>query len=264
MKKILIPLIVISMIIFIFVAKNKQLPEKELINEAQLYSVLWHQTAAEYHALSYQAYNLATLRLNEDIARNQDHPKAVIVDVDETVLNNSAYNAREMLGLASYPQGFYDWIAEAEGSVIPGALEFLKYADDNGYEIFYITNRNIRGKEGTIRNLLKYDFPQADTVHVLCKEENNSKQNRREMVAENYEIVLLIGDNLIDFSEVFKNRPVAERFEMVEKFKTEFGKKFIMLPNSMHGEWLKALIDYDRSQSDEIKLKKMLNYLRTE
>jgi len=264
MKKILIPLIVISMIIFIYIARNKQLFEVELTNEAQLYSVLWHQTAAEYHALCYQAYNLATLRLNEDIAKNQKHPKAIVVDVDETVLNNSAYNAREILGLASYPQGFYDWISEAKGSVIPGALDFLRYADDEGYEIFYITNRNIRGEEGTIQNLLKFDFPQADTAHVLCKEGNNSKQNRREMVAENYEIVLLIGDNLIDFSEVFKNRSVAERFEMAENYKAEFGKKFIMLPNAMHGEWLKALIDYDRSQSDEIKLKKMLHYLRTE
>ncbi len=236
----------------------------QLKNEAQLYAVLWHQTAAEYHALTYQAYNLARLRLDEDIARNETHPKAIIVDIDETVLNNSAYNAREILGQTSYPEGFYRWIDQAQGTAIPGAVEFLTYADKKGYEIFYISNRNTRGFNGTLRNLQKYDFPQADEDHILLKLDNFSKKDRRDLVAETYEIVMLIGDNLIDFEEAFKHKSVKERFTQVEMLKDEFGSRFIILPNPMHGEWLKTLYDFDRSISDEEKLNRILYYLRTE
>jgi 5'-nucleotidase (lipoprotein e(P4) family) len=263
MKKIILILIITSFLTVLFCDKQEgSIPD--LTEVAQLYSVLWHQTSAEYHALAYQAYNLARLRLDEDIAKNETHPKAVIVDIDETVLNNAAFNAREILGLTTYSEGFYNWIAEAKGIAIPGALEFLLYAHEMGYEIFYISNRRSKGLTGTIQNLQKLNFPQADSNHVFLKEDQLSKKARRELVSESYEIVLLMGDNLIDFLEVFKHKAVIERFEAVEKYKAEFGSKFIVLPNPMYGEWLKTLYDFDRSISPEEKQARILRYLQTE
>lgn len=262
--KVIFSLLLIFLTVLSYADEVAAKASHNLNNEAQLYAVLWHQTAAEYHALCYQAYNLARLRLDEDIAKAEMNPKAIIVDIDETVLNNSAYNAREILGLATYPDGFYKWIGEAQGTAIPGAVEFLKYADKKGYEIFYISNRRVKGLTGTIRNLQKYEFPQADEEHVLLKMENFSKEQRRELVAETYEIVMLIGDNLIDFENAFKNKSVKDRFDQVKEVKDDFGSKFIILPNPMHGEWLKTLYDYDRSISNTEKLNRLLYYLRTE
>ncbi|MFC1888100.1 5'-nucleotidase, lipoprotein e(P4) family [Candidatus Cloacimonadota bacterium] len=264
MKKMILIAILLSTLLILYSQDESQITATELNHEALLYAVLWHQTAAEYHALTYQAYNLARLRLDEDIAKNESNPKAVIVDIDETVLNNSAFNAREIMGLTSYSEGFYNWIAEAQGTAIPGALEFLNYADEKGYEIFYISNRSTKGLEGTIKNLLKFEFPQADSLHVLLKEDKISKEVRRNWIAADYEIVLLIGDNLIDFLEVFEHRSVVERYEAVENNKAEFGNKFIVLPNPMHGEWLKTLYDFDRSISNQEKMRRILRYLRTE
>ena len=244
-------------------ADNKETNKITLENEASLMAVLWCQASAEYRALAYQAYNIARLRLDEELQINRNQKRAVIVDIDETVLGNSRYNAKEITDKQVYPDDFYKWIDMAKAEAIPGAKEFLDYAVSKSCDVFYISNRRIRCLDGTLRNLKKLGFPQADKNHVLLKGDVSSKEGRRQEVAKTHYIVLLIGDNLIDFSEVFDIKSVEERLASVENYKENFGKKFIVLPNPMHGAWFKALYDYDRNLSKEERTQRIIRYLKS-
>ena len=228
-------------------APNPTSEKPILFNEAQLYSVLWHQTAAEYHALLYQGYNLAKFKLEQDLQKPHKKPPAIVLDLDETVLDNTAYNARSIFRKQQYPEEFYTWIDAARGQALPGALEFLRYADDNGYQLFYITNRDEKTREGTLKNLQKLGFPQAEDSRLLMRQDTSSKEPRREVIAAGHEIVLILGDNLLDFSEIFEERTINGRFRTVDEQRAQFGDRFIIFPNSMHGEWLKVLLNYQRN-----------------
>ncbi len=234
-----------------------------LENESFLNAVLWHQTSAEYRALAYQAYNLAKLRLDEDLEIERERKRAIIADIDETVLDNSAYNAKGIVEKQSYPEDFYEWIDRAEGRAVPGAVKFLNYAVEKGCDIFYISNRRTMGLDGTMRNLKKLGFPQVEKNHVLLKETTSNKGLRRDSITKTHDIVLLLGDNLIDFDDIFRGISIEERYSAVDKIESEFGKKFIIFPNSMHGEWIKALYNYDRTVPFEERKQKMVNHLRT-
>jgi len=243
MKKIMFVSLLIATMASTVLQAGEIAPVAQSENEGLLYSTLWMQTAAEYRACAYQAYNYATLLLQQDMQKNYDKPRAIIVDVDETVIDNSVYEAWQIKDNIKYPEKFDDWINSAEGYAIPGAKEFLNFAADSGYEVFYVSNRKLRHLEGTRENLEKLGYPFADLDHMLFKDKISSKQPRRDKVMENFELVLLMGDNLIDFSDLFAGTTVEDRFEAVDKMREEFGKKFVILPNAMHGKWMKVLLN---------------------
>ena len=184
------------------------------------------------------------------------------MDIDETVINNSYYNAREIFTHQPYPDSFYEYIEEATGTAISGASSFLHLADSLGYKIFYITNRRERGREGTEANLKKLGFPQVTSESVLMKTDKSSKQPRRDMVAESFDIVLFMGDNLIDFSDVFEQNSIETRKEAVDENSKLFGNRFIILPNFMHGAWIKAVYDYERNLDYEQKKQKLIETIK--
>jgi len=255
----LIPLIILPIIFALGLidqtqpGKESETQETTINNETLLMSVLWHQTAAEYRALCYQAYNLAQVRLQAELGTQHDKKLAVIVDVDETVLDNSPYNAGNIVGEMSYPDDFYRWIESANCLPVPGSLEFLQFADQNEVAVFYVTNRRERGSTGTLNNLQKLGFPNVQPETVLFKTDQSSKQPRREQIMADHELVLLIGDNLLDFDDLYKGEDFASRKRAVDQSRENFGDKFIMLPNAMHGEWIKLI--YNREQELEAKTK---------
>lgn len=219
-------------------------------------STLWFQVSAEARAQFYQSYNLAKLRLDEYLAKpRKGKTPAVVTDVDETVLDNSPYQAWTILKRRSYPAGWTEWVNKAEAKPLPGALEFFQYAASKGVTVFYVTNRNMEERSGTVENLKKFKFPFADTIHVIVRTEESSKQNRRNAIAEQYDIVLLCGDNLNDLSE-FGKMFNELRSTKVDEMKNEFGSRFIMLPNPMYGDWEGATYDYNYSISDSAKAAK--------
>lgn len=223
-------------------------------SEYMLLGTLYHQQAAEYRALCYQAYNLGRMMLDKDLAdKDVNKHRIVILDVDETVLDNSPYQAQCIIDNVNYPVRWEEWCNKATADAIPGALEFLNYARANGVSVFYITNRKDVVKEATILNLKKLGFPHADAEHVITRSAENSKEGRRDALEDKYHISLLFGDNLSDFSNVFDERPNTQRTEQAEKLKLEFGSRFIVLPNSMYGDWELALYDMKRQHSDSLK-----------
>ncbi|MCF7803199.1 MAG: 5'-nucleotidase, lipoprotein e(P4) family [Candidatus Marinimicrobia bacterium] len=217
-------------------------------------AVLYHQVSSEYRALCYQAYNVAKNRL-EEMLHGESHPEslAVVVDIDETVLDNSPYEADLVLENYDYPKNWTEWIELSAAHPIPGALEFLQFADSVGVRIFYVSNRRATTLIPTMENLEVMDFPQVKEKHMYLRTDESSKESRRNKIRENHRIALLIGDNLNDFSDVFGNRSNQDRNLAADLLRKKFGKKFIVLPNPMYGEWEGAIYDYDWSLSDEEK-----------
>src|SRR5205085_4730458 len=113
---------------------------------------------------------------------------------------------------------------------------FLKYASGKGVHIFYITNRLEAERNATIKNLQQWNFPEASHDHLFLKQTASGKEPRRSMVAKDYEIVLLCGDNLSDFSDMFDKQPLPDRDNRVIDNAQLFGEKFIVLPNVSYGD----------------------------
>jgi 5'-nucleotidase (lipoprotein e(P4) family) len=221
------------------------------LNEQLVMATLWMQTSAEYRALCYQTFNLAKFNLQAVLSYYKGPKKlAVIVDADETVIDNSAYEAFLIGKNFGYSSKTWNpWMAAAQAEAIPGALEFLNYAKDRGVEIFYVTNRKMVGYEGTEKNLTALGFPYVDQKHLLLRTDTSDKQPRREMVSSDYEVAFLMGDNLNDFESVFAKKSVADRFAAVDEIKAKWGTKFIVLPNPTYGEWEGAMYNYNWGSS---------------
>lgn len=228
------------------------------LHEQNTMSVLWFQKAGESKALYYQGYNIGKLRLDEYLGKkikSTSLKPAIVLDIDETILDNSPYLAWYAVSGNGNPFDWTNWFNRAEAKPLPGALEFLKYANSKGIEIFYITNRFEAQKDATIKNLRMVGAPQADQEHVLLMQPGEKgKERRRQKVTKEHEIVLFFGDNLGDFSKV-DELSVSERLQAADKYKDEWGRKFIVLPNPMYGDWEEAIYDYDYKKTDEKKAK---------
>ena len=225
-------------------------------NEHLIMATLWYQRAAEARALYYQAYNLARLRLQQTLNNTSiTKPLAVIVDIDETVLNNSPYEARLILQGGHFPQYWSEWINQASAEALPGALDFLHYADSMGVAIFYVTNRREQYLEATMANLKLRGFPQVKRTHMYLRTNTSSKESRRQSIAQKYHIAVLIGDNLNDFAAIFEKQPTKRRNALVDSLRHEFGNRFIILPNPMYGEWEGAIYNYQWQIPEEQKAK---------
>lgn len=263
----LIPVLVLALLLGSCAGMNRQGAGKDNstyttrdLNEQLVMATLWLQSSAELRALSYQAFNVAAMNLDSFLnGYTGSKPVAVIVDADETVIDNSAYQAfliGQDFGYSS--KTWTPWMEAAEATAMPGATEFLKYAAARGVEVFYVTNRKIVGYDGTKKNLMDLGFPFVDEKHLLLRTDTSDKQARRDIVAKDYEIALLLGDNLNDFTSDFRKKTVEERFGETDKVKDLWGTKFIMLPNPTYGEWEGAVYqgDWGASPADKDRMRK--------
>src|SRR6266851_1813249 len=231
-------------------------------------AVLWQQSSGERRALSYQAFMLARMILDRDLRMNRRlrRPRAVIVDLDETILDNGLYQGMQVRNHVNFNQkDWTEWVNRAEATAVPGSVEFLNYAAARGVTVFYITNRNDIQKQGTATNLKKLGFPNVNdqTLLVQTNPKNSSKEPRRQSVGAKYRIVLLMGDDLNDFSEVFENsKTVDSRVAAADRYRDQFGKRFIVLPNPMYGNWENAIYDYTFKLTDAEKAEKRKSALK--
>jgi 5'-nucleotidase (lipoprotein e(P4) family) len=225
-------------------------------SEHLVQSTLWVQRAGEFRALCYQAYNAARWSLEVELKKPAEPGKkrAVIVDIDETVLDNSPYEARLIKTQKGWSQPTWkEWTDMARAEATAGAVEFLKEAAGKGVEVFYISNRREEERTGTVRNLKAKGFPFADDVHVLLRSTESSKAKRRAKVSDTHTIVLLCGDNLNDLTDAFDGKDPAGRLAEMEKLKTEFGRRYIILPNPMYGDFEDSLYGGNRNLPEEEK-----------
>jgi len=212
------------------------------------YPLLWQQSAAEYRALCYQAFNTAALHLQMIPSKRFRKEKlAIITDLDETILDNSYSDAQLIREGKSYNSSTWkDWTDRSAATAVPGAVDFLNLAHSKGVSIFYISNRDTGAIQTTLANLKKLHLPDADTAHLLFQTGPSSKEARRKAVMSQYHVVMLLGDNLNDFMDVFENKSIAERFTQTDNQRAAWGDRFIVLPNATYGEWENALYNYQR------------------
>ncbi|HQR01583.1 MAG TPA: 5'-nucleotidase, lipoprotein e(P4) family [Ferruginibacter sp.] len=235
--------VVFSLLLLATLASSAQVTDHKPA-QYNVSGILWQQQSGEYKALCYQAYNLARMRLEEILRTYRDTvPLAIVTDVDETVLDNSIGAAKDIVSGRTYNDSSWKvWVEYAKAPAMPGAVEFFNYAAQHGVQCFYITNRKETDKAATIRNLKEQGFPQVDAMHVMCKQGSVSdKEPRRQEVAKQYNIVLLLGDNLNDFDDLFFDKPTVVRNANVDKVQSYFGSRYIMLPNATYGDWENAL-----------------------
>lgn len=223
-------------------------------NEKLLVATLFHQHAAEMRALSYQAYNVAATRLNETL-KDYENPEnlAIVLDLDETVMDNSPYQAACILRNFNYPTGWTEWVNLAEAPALPGAVEFLHEAIALGVQVFYISNRREVFREATKENFKRVGIPLQSDGHLILRTAESGKETRRQVISNDYKIIMLIGDNLSDFHEVFDNQSSLRRNVVTDSLKHKFGELFIVLPNTMYGDWLQALQNHDYTITDDQK-----------
>ena len=242
-------------------------PDYKNDNDYKIQAQVWTQNSAEYRALCYQAFNAAKMNLDAlfFFEKEYDKPLAIIADVDETVLDNSPYDGKLILNNTAYNrESWVEWGNLEIANAIPGSLEFLIYASEKNVEIFYISNRYSEQLEATVNNLKKLGFPDAKESNVLLRGDTRSKSERRKSVSDNYEVIMLIGDNLSDFNDEFEIKLYNERSNQTDKLKNEFGTKLIVLPNPNYGDWesngLFGGKSFDNFQKDSIRKSKIKSY----
>lgn len=236
-----------------------------------LNSTLWVQRSAEYNVITRQIFLAARAALDtafddpnwSAVPQKENYQKlcrAIITDIDETILDNSYAQARAILAGRGIFQidDWNAWVKEARATPVPGAAEFLQYAASRGVTIFYVTNRDHQLEEATRRNLTDAGFPvrkDIDTVLMLNErpEWTSNKQSRRDYVAASYRVLLLLGDDLNDF--IPARGSVAERAALAESTKGNWGVRWFMLPNPVYGGWEDALFDNNRSLKDDERLR---------
>lgn len=245
------------------------------LQEPTVQATLWVQNAAEYEALTRQVYASAIRNLS--LAKEDSYwsaipgkesdavtklPPAIIMDVDETVLDNSPFQARMIKSGKSYNTADWNaWVNEKKAAAVPGAAEFARYADEQGIQIFYITNRSHDVEDATRENLISEGFPVSGSMdNILTKDERSNwtsgKVNRRQFISRNFRVIMLFGDDLNDFVPA-KNISRDQRSNLTAEYSEYFGKKWFILPNPVYGSWEQALIDFRGDLSEREKQERL-------
>jgi acid phosphatase len=217
---------------------------------------LWMQTSAEYRATCLTIYRSAEKSLAA-ILEGAAYPKpAVVMDLDETVFDNGAYQAfQQIYDLAFCDRRWEDYEANHGDLVrlVPGAKAFIEAAQERGATVIFLSNRLEKHAASTEQALVRLGIPATVAEgRLFLKTTTSDKSARRAEIALRHNVVMYVGDNLRDFSELF----AAAKFSTAEEQKAalsqrdtavdvaaeaHWGVDWFMLPNPTYGEWEKLL-----------------------
>lgn len=244
----------------------------------RLHGVLWMQTSAEYRVLSTRAYVEARLALDsalEDASWTaaleqkgdfQALRPAVIMDLDETVLDNTPFEARLIKDRSPFSREAWDrWVENGEAPAVPGAVEFISHARKKGVSVFFVTNRRAQHEPQTRRNLEKLGIKLPTDLDTVLSEREPpydwpyDKGSRRAFLAKDYRILLLVGDDLGDFLSGAEDNP-EKRVALAQEHGQRWGRSWFLIPNPIYGSWEATL--YPKGLSDEEILMRKRSWLR--
>jgi len=242
---------------------------EEPVPDDLLLATLWNQRSVEYKGNALTVYALARIRLDEALADKSwtaapveqkgdfaNLPPAIILDVDETVLDNSPYEVWMMKANQTFSTKTWNQFCAAQISkAIPGAVEFTKYADSKGVKVFYISNRGVETKKDTRENMEKLGFPMGGNVDTFMMQNEkpdwgSQKGTRRTVIAKDYRILLNFGDNLGDFDDRYRSSE-AERLKVFEEDKAHWGRDWLVIANPTYGSFDTAPFGHDFKKSRE-------------
>lgn len=219
-------------------ASNTKEKEAQLQDQSTL-GIVWMQQSGEYQALAYQAFNSAKVAFDQAKAA-KGKKKAVVVDLDETFLDNTLYAGWQIKNGESFgDDSWKKWVNARQSEAVPGAVEFSNYVNSHGGTVFFVSNRKDEGeKAATFDDMNRLGFKNVSDKTLFLKKDTSNKEARFNAIQEQgYDIVLFIGDNLNDFSAQTYHKSNVERRDFVSKNQKSFGKKFIVLPNPYYGDW---------------------------
>ncbi len=232
-------------------------------HDSVLRALLWLRTSGEYEALCLQTFNMALAHVRNAVrtpsADKAAKPPAVVMDLDETVLDTSGYSVYLLSsGLKHHEAHWLNWNREHLDQIglVPGAKQFIKDVENEGVHVVFISNRSNAGWDGTIRVLRKFDLAtqaaldDPNGVKLLLRTNTSSKQSRRDKVNDKYTVIALLGDNLNDFSDDFRSpavNSIDERRAMVRKHAADWGSRWYVLPNPIYGNWTRY-IDWNNAE----------------
>jgi acid phosphatase len=242
----------------------------------QLDALAWFQTAEEARRLSESIFAAAARALDEALAEPgwsalgqgpeaAALPPAVITDLDETLLDNSALQARFLAEGTRFDERIFQaWVEAAEAEAMPGALEFARRARARGVTLFYLSNRDAEEEPGTRRNLARLGFPLPEALDAVLSrgerpEWGSDKESRRREVARSYRVLLLLGDDLNDFLSGAREADRETRRRLAEGARARWGRSWFVLPNPLYGSWERALLGGAAPQSlapEEVRRRK--------
>ncbi|MBI3452639.1 MAG: 5'-nucleotidase, lipoprotein e(P4) family [Rhodospirillales bacterium] len=265
-----------GLVLAVGVARAEGTPPHDILN-----ATLWMQRSVEYKANSLAAFALARMRLDQALADKnwtgapaeqtgnyQNLPPAVILDIDETLLDNSRYQVWMIKNDKVFePKTWGQFVAAQQSGPIPGALEFAKYADSKGVKVFYISNRTVDEKESTRKNMERLGFPMGGNVDtVLTSRERpdwtSAKSTRRAYVAKDYRVLLNIGDNFGDFVDAARGSE-ADRLKVYEENMPRWGREWIMISNPSYGSFESAPFGHNFKTPRDEQRKAKLNVLQS-
>lgn len=253
-----------------------------------LNAVLWIQRSIEYRALSETVFRAATGHLDAALADPSWDalvaaeraaagdasalPPAVILDIDETVLDNSAYQARLVVDGKEFTDPAWDaWVEERQAIPVPGAVAFTQAAAAKGITVFYISNRSAALTDATLDNLRSQGLPvQHDDVFLGlgmqvpgCEQAGSGKTCRRQLVGRTHRVLMQFGDQLGDFVQPAANTP-AQHDALHGEYRDWFGARWWVLPNPTYGAWESAQFNNERALPKDARRQRKRDALRTD
>lgn len=236
---------------------------QEVAPNDMLLATLWTQRSVEFKGNALTVFALARIRLDEALADKnwtaspaeqkadyQNLPPAVILDIDETLLDNSRYQVWMLRNNQTFSTKTWNQFCAAQVSTaIPGAVEFTKYADSKGVKIFYVTNRGAETEKDTRENMAKFGFPMGGNVDTFLMqgekpEWTGAKGTRRAVVTKDYRVLLNIGDNFGDFDDRYRTSD-AERQKAFEADLAYWGRQWLVIANPTYGSFDTAPFGHD-------------------
>jgi 5'-nucleotidase (lipoprotein e(P4) family) len=248
-----------------------------------LNAVVWTQAAIEHDLIYLQTYRDAQSRLlaalkdrdwnalaSDDRAASAKHLKpAVVLDVDETVLDNSPYQARLVRSGGEFNEADWAaWCKEEQARALPGAVEFTRFAAGHGVAVIYISNRAKDLDQVTLANLRKAGLPVSGPEAFLglgtfvegCEQIGTEKGCRRQQVARTHRVLMQFGDQIGDFVTVPANTLDGRRKAMAP-YLGWIGTRWFVLPNATYGSWEPALFNNDWSATPEHRRQQKIDAL---
>lgn len=229
-------------------------PEQQAPAYRGLDAGLYMMTSAEYRACCYQTFTWAkqVLQTKLEKATRNGKPLAVVADLDETLIDNGAYQSMQIRRNIGFDKALWNVWQEKYGDevqLIPGAGEFVKQAREAGVALVYISNRDETYREPLKKALDRLGIGIANENQLKLATDTSNKTKRRAEAEEQYQVLVYLGDNLRDFDETFRTvtladkkietlqAAIAQRKQMVDQHRAKFGDQWIILPNPAYGEW---------------------------
>lgn len=249
-----------------------------------LNAVAWSQTAIEHDLIYLQTYRDAESRLLPALADRQWDalPKddrrapvkglkpAVVLDIDETVLDNSPYQARLIKSGGEFNEADWAaWCKEERARALPGVVEFTRFAASHGIAVIYISNRAKDLDQATLSNLRKAGLPVSGPEAFLglgtfvedCEQVGTEKGCRRQLVSRKHRVLMQFGDQIGDFVTVLANNAEGRQKAMTP-YMDWVGTRWFVLPNPTYGAWEPALFNNDWSAPREERRRQKIQSLR--